>query len=135
MQYAARLTPATPTVHASRDTRTRAVRARTTDSAAAMHTVGAAAVGLLIVATVVVAILTLTVHPAAPEPEAWTSISVGPNDSVWAVAAAHPVQGRSTHDTVELICSRNNLASATVHPGQTLLVPGVSASQTALAQR
>lgn len=121
--------------HTSEHRARRTGRAGVTSTHALAHTICTVAVGLLLTAAVAVIVLTLSVHPDAPAPESWASISVGPNDSLWVVAAAHPVAGRSTAETVELICERNNLASATIHPGQTILVPQNSYSQTAVALR
>jgi hypothetical protein len=61
-------------------------------------------------------------------------VSVSPNGTLWSIAEAHPVVGRSTADTVELICAEHNLPDGTIHAGQVLRVTGPQPA-VALAQR
>ena len=56
------------------------------------------------------------------------------NSTLWDIAEAHPIDGRSTAETVDLIAAENGLVGATIHAGQVLRVPG-SQPAIALAQR
>ena len=73
--------------------------------------------------------------PQPPAPTGWTSVSVEPNASLWTLASAHPVEGLSTPETVQLIAQENGLATGMLQVGDTLLVPATSSCATALAQR
>ena len=53
-------------------------------------------------------------------------VSVAPGDSLWSLAAAHPVKGLDTSRTVNLIREWNGLASGTLQVGEVLSVPAVS---------
>ncbi len=77
---------------------------------------------LLAIAVMLVlgALLTSGTHGSAPS---LLSEKVKPGDSLWAIAARHPVDGLSTSQGVELLTSLNHLEGGSVLPGQTLLVP------------
>lgn len=127
MQYAATLTP-----HRSPTHRAPAVR-----RASVKHPAGIAArvaIGVLLVATLVVSTVSLTHAPEAATPASWATVSVSENGTLWGIAEAHPVEGRSTAETVELICAENGLPDGTIHAGQVLRVPG-SGPAVALALR
>lgn len=90
--------------------------------------------GALVMAALVVSLVSLSIQPEAPVPAAWATVSVGQSATLWTIAEAHPVEGRSTVDTVELICVENALVGGTIHAGQVLRVPA-QGSAVALAQR
>ncbi len=94
-----------------------------------------AAVIALVIASVSVAALAMLADPQPPAPTGWTSVSVEPNASLWTLASAHPVEGLSTQETVQLIEQENGLTTGMLQVGDTLLVPATSSSATALAQR
>ncbi len=94
-----------------------------------------AAVIALVIASVSVAALAMLADPQPPAPTGWTSVSVEPNASLWTLASAHPVEGLSTPETVQLIAQENGLATGMLQVGDTLLVPATSSCATALAQR
>lgn len=55
-----------------------------------------------------------------------TVVSVHEGDTLWDIAAAHPVSDLSTSDTVSLIRSWNGLSSSELSIGMDLLVPASS---------
>ncbi len=62
------------------------------------------------------------------------SIRVERSDTLWTLAQAHPMEGRSTLQTVEMIRELNKMESSELRAGELILVPDVS-SEMALAQR
>jgi hypothetical protein len=50
-------------------------------------------------------------------------LQVQAGDSLWNLAAAHPVEGLSTAQVAELLADANHLDGALIVPGQTILVP------------
>jgi LysM repeat protein len=78
---------------------------------------------VLLAAALLVTLASLAHDPEAPLPASWGTVSVSQNATLWSIAEAHPVEGRSTVDTVELIAAENNLADCTIHAGQVLRVP------------
>lgn len=52
-----------------------------------------------------------------------TTISVEPGDSLWSLAADHPVTGLTDREVVEAIRSWNGLERGELHPGMELAVP------------
>lgn len=127
MQYAATLTP-----RSSATRRTPAARQAYVQAHAGIA--ARAAIGVLLVATLIVSIISITRAPVAAAPESWATVSVSENGTLWGIAEAHPVEGHSTVETVELICAENGLPDGTIHPGQVLRVPG-SGPAVALALR
>lgn len=51
-------------------------------------------------------------------------VSVRAGDTVWDLARRHPVPGRDTASSVEVILALNGLDEGSLTPGQHLLVPG-----------
>ena len=51
------------------------------------------------------------------------SVTVMPGDSLWQIAAEHPVKGCTTEQVVNHIIDTNNLADAMLRPGMRLSVP------------
>ena len=52
-----------------------------------------------------------------------TSVTVAAGDSLWEIAEAHPVSGRSVRDVMRWIENTNDLSNATLFVGQELIVP------------
>ena len=50
-------------------------------------------------------------------------LEVQAGDSLWKLAAAHPVEGLSTAEVTELLADANHLEGALIVPGQRILVP------------
>ncbi len=116
MQYAATYT----TVRATARRGCAARERRTLDrSRITAHVI----VGVLLASALLVTLASLAHDPEAPLPASWGTVSVSQNATLWSIAEAHPVEGRSTVDTVELIAAENNLADCTIHAGQVLRVP------------
>jgi LysM repeat protein len=65
--------------------------------------------------------LSSTVH-AAP-PVAYTTITVHPGQSLWALAESKTAPSGDVQATVDQIIATNHLPSATLHIGQKLRVP------------
>lgn len=93
-----------------------------------------ALVVLLLAATATV-FVSVTARDVRPQAAAWTGVSVQPSLTLWDLAAAHPVEGLSTAATVELIKAENHLTSATIYPGQTVLVPVQTGTEALVAAR
>lgn len=55
------------------------------------------------------------------------AVYVAPGDSVWSLAEEHPINGYSTSDVARWIEEKNDLSTATLLPGQELLVPSSEA--------
>ena len=49
--------------------------------------------------------------------------TVASGDSLWVIAANHPIEGHTTSDVVTWILERNELETSLIIPGQELLVP------------
>jgi LysM repeat protein len=56
-------------------------------------------------------------------------VTVQSGDSLWTVAAAHPVAGMSTAQVADLLATSNDLSGQLVRPGQVILVPSESPDQ------
>jgi LysM repeat protein len=75
---------------------------------------------------IVFMLLVLAVVISSPRPAqrlGSSTITVGAGDTLWSIAAAHPVDGMSTSQVSSLVASMNDLSQATIHPGDTLKVP------------
>jgi len=58
-----------------------------------------------------------------------SSVRVIPQQTLWDIAEEHPLDGLSTSETVQVICSLNDLESSSLSIGQTILVPHQESSQ------
>jgi LysM repeat protein len=56
-------------------------------------------------------------------------LKVKAGDSLWTVAAAHPVAGMSTAQVADLLTTSNDLSGQLIRPGQVILVPSQPANQ------
>ena len=50
-------------------------------------------------------------------------VAVERGDTLWSIASAHPIDGMSQVDTVEVLKSWNGLEQASLQPGMVLSVP------------
>lgn len=74
-------------------------------------------------------------RPAAPDVGQWTPVLVSEHTTVWDLATAHPIPGRSTAETVATIRAHNGLATATLVVGQSLEVPADAGTSAHVARR
>lgn len=76
------------------------------------------------------------ISPARPASDIPTeTIRVRPADTLWGIAAARPVNGLSTAETVQLIRSINGFETSALRAGDTVTVPRVQTLSTAVATR
>ena len=62
--------------------------------------------------------------PAAePMPEQVQSVTVGPGESLWAIASEVAADGQDVRVVIDQIMALNNLSASTVHAGAELTVP------------
>lgn len=60
----------------------------------------------------------------------YEEVTVEAGDSLWSIAAAHPAQGLSTDELVQVLQERNGLERAGLTPGQVIAVPSQSRGMT-----
>lgn len=92
----------------------------------------AAVVAALIVAVIFAA--AVSGHRSGGRAAATQIVKIDAGDSLWSIAAAHPVPGLSTAQTVELIKRSNQLSGSSVAEGTLLRVPSDRPSSVALAR-
>jgi hypothetical protein len=94
-------------------------------------------IALIVAVAVAIVLATLlaggTTHRAAAVPT--RTVSVGPADTLWSLAAANPVAGQSTATTVEEIRALNGLRAASLSRGATLRVPMAESPDRSYASR
>jgi hypothetical protein len=71
--------------------------------------------------------------PAVPEHLAPVRVESG--DSLWSLAASHPVEGMSTAETVEMLAAVNNIGNSSLRVGSEVMVPVSERLATARARR
>lgn len=90
-----------------------------------------------VAATAIVAVLFLVVglagwsvfsgraaaHTATLENTAFEEVRVDAGDSLWTLAAAHPIEGFTTQETSDAIAEVNGLDGAVLEVGEEILVP------------
>jgi LysM repeat protein len=59
----------------------------------------------------------------------WSRLEVQAGDTLWTLAAAHPVEGLTTAQAADLLATTNHVDGGLIVQGQTLLVPAASAAQ------
>lgn len=64
-----------------------------------------------------------TAYHAAVTSEQLEAVTVAPGDSLWSIAAAHPLEGLDTAAVADAIQAINALESGTLQPGMVLNVP------------
>jgi len=93
------------------------------------------AFAILLVAAAIVVTVSRAYAPDRPVPGGWSSITVAQGSSLWDVAAANPIAGLSTPETIAVIRDANGLSSSTLLAGQVLRVPASSAPRLSVAAR
>ena len=80
---------------------------------------------LLVVAAVVVAVFLLLASAGSADelPAPTTTYVVSAGDTLWEIAASVAPAGADVRDTVDELIALNTLDSATIYPGQAILVP------------
>jgi hypothetical protein len=80
----------------------------------------------LIVIAVLLILGAVVTSPRSAPTTSLTTSKVAVGDSLWTLAAAHPVDGLTTAQVAELLVRANHLDGPLVSPGQTILVPAES---------
>lgn len=75
------------------------------------------------------------INSAAPAVPQTIAIRVAPNDTLWDLAKAHPLEGSTTAETVSVIRQLNGLEGSMIATGEVLKVPADASEMTALARR
>jgi LysM repeat protein len=83
---------------------------------------GAEVIALIMIAVLLVLGVVVTSPRSAPAPSL-TALKVTAGDSLWTLAATHPVDGLTTAQVSEILMKANHLEAPVVFPGQTILVP------------
>lgn len=108
-------------------TKTRAVTQRVTPAEAILLA--------LVLCALVYAAVTGDYSGTAPTDLSTKTIRVRQADTLWGVAASHPVDGLDTAQTVSLIQEINDMSDSALAAGQILLVPADTRAATAMASR
>lgn len=87
----------------------------------------------LILCALVYAAVTGDRSSVSPSDISTTTIRVRQADTLWGVAAEHPVEGLETAETVSLIQDINKMSDSALAAGQILLVPADPQTATAMA--
>jgi LysM repeat protein len=53
----------------------------------------------------------------------YTTVTVGPGDTLWSIAAAHGPANADIQETIDRITEANHLSIATLQPGEHLRIP------------
>jgi len=88
---------------------------------------------IVLTALLVVSVVATTRTSYTSVPSERTHVAAG--ESLWALAAGHPVAGLTTEKTADLIASMNGLADGRVEAGSVVRVPAQANSGLALACR
>lgn len=97
-----------------RERRTRSVVRR---DPGVLELVAALAAGALFVACAI------SGPPGAGAPRTTVQVTVHAGDTLWAIAAAHPVPGLATEEVVDAIMELNGLRTPLIEPGMRIAVP------------
>lgn len=87
-----------------------------------------------VIATLCVALLPVF-NSGAPTIPQTIAVRVAPNDTLWDLAKAHPLEGSTTAETVSVIRELNGLEGSMITAGEVLKVPADASEMTALARR
>lgn len=87
-----------------------------------------------VLVTLCVAVLS-AITTASPTVTHTLAIRVAPNDTLWDLAKAHPIEGSTTAQTVSIIRQINGLHGSVIAAGEVLKVPADASEMTALARR
>jgi len=78
---------------------------------------------LLIIALLLLVGLVSTSGRQASMPFQSQSLKVQTGDTLWTLAAQHPVEGMSTAEVADMLAKENGLAGCSLVPGQVIVVP------------
>ena len=59
----------------------------------------------------------------AASPTQFSSVTVHPGDSLWAIASSYTPDGGNVQETIDRIVATNHLSSGTIIPGERLQIP------------
>jgi hypothetical protein len=79
-------------------------------------------IALIVIVVLLILGTVVTIPRSAPTPSL-AALKVTAGDSLWTLAAGHPVDGLTTEQVSELLMEANHLEAPLVSPGQTILVP------------
>jgi len=88
---------------------------------------------LILIGALLIVGAVATSRPRVPS-TTMAPVSVRSGETVWSLAAAHPVPGLTTAEVADLLVRTNGLEGRTVTPGETVLIP-VEPPTTRLALR
>ena len=100
----------------------RSRRVRTTNTGMRFSAIEIAVLALFVAALVAAAVLPSLTRQAAVPSETIT-IKVGESDTLWEIAAAHPIHGLTTVEAVGAIRDLNGMTGGGVTVGQLLVIP------------
>lgn len=103
--------------------RTRTGYGRNERRAGASSRLGLIAGGVILAASLLVAIPSVFSETLTPQTQQYVSVTVAPGQTLWEIAAEHKAPRTDTRSVVYGIRTANGLADATVHPGQVLRIP------------
>ena len=89
---------------------------------------------IIVLVIAVIVVVVASGSRTAPTPATTGAVKVSPGESLWSIAAANPVEGLTTPETVEVIRRSNHLTSDAITTGSVLRVPATSASGVALGR-
>jgi len=98
-----------------------AVRRREAPSASASVAIAESFGLVLVIALIVLSLFVTAAHVAAPSASARVRVEAG--QTLWTIAADHPVAGLTTEQTADLIAQLNHVDSQGLCAGATLRVP------------
>ncbi len=81
---------------------------------------------VLIVIAVLLILGAVVTSPRTEPAPSLTALKVTAGDSLWTLAARHPIDGLTTAQVSEILMRANHLDAPLVTPGQTILVPDES---------
>ena len=59
----------------------------------------------------------------AASTQRYTTVTVGPGDTLWSIAATHGPANADIQETIDRITEANHLSIATIQPGEHLRIP------------
>jgi len=92
-------------------------------------------IATLVVIALLLVVGAVTVRPHTPTIDSTKTVQVSAGETLWSIAAAHPISGLTTAQTAESIARDNGLSGAVLSTGQTLVVPAGVADESQMASR
>jgi hypothetical protein len=124
------MSPSTPRRQADRE----AARTRTRQARSG-HTALEIAALVVIVVLLIVGIFATAAPRARHDGYSTSQVLVERGQSLWTIAASHPVEGQTTEQTAELIADLNGFDNGVVAVGSTIKVPAVLGDRVLTASR